>query len=215
MRYTNVVIADRHPVVLQGLSKLLGAQRDFRIIASCGSWTACIEAIRVLVPDIAIVDISMFGITGQEMLARAKLASLSTRLVFFAASLEDDNLAMLAAAGVGGLIPKDADPEALVQALRRIANGERLLPSFGADRSTQQSNRSVQDALAALTGRELQIMRLVTQGLSNKAIGRRLKLSDGTIKVHLHNIFGKLGLSNRTELAALALSQDQRAGLLP
>jgi two-component system, NarL family, nitrate/nitrite response regulator NarL len=210
-----VVIADRHPVVLQGLSKLLEAQRDFRIVASCGSWPACIEAIRIFLPDIAIVDISMFGITALEMLARAKLASLATRLVFFAASLEDDNLAMLAAAGASGLIPKDTDPEGLVQALRRIANGERLLPPPGDARSTQQSNPSVEDVLAALTDRERQIIRLVTEGLSNKEIGRRLLITDGTIKVHLHNIFGKLGVSNRTELAALALLQDQRQVFLP
>ena len=210
MRYTKVVIADRHPVVLQGLSKLLGAQRDFRIVASCGSWTACIEAIRIFLPDIAIVDISMFGIAGLEMLARAKVANLATRLVFFTASLEDDNLAMLAAAGASGLIPKDADPAVLVQALRRIANGERLLPPLGAAQFTQRSNRSVEDVLAALTDRERQIMRLVTEGLANKEIGRRLNITDGTIKVHLHNIFGKLGVSNRTELAALALLQDQR-----
>jgi two-component system, NarL family, nitrate/nitrite response regulator NarL len=210
MRYTNAVIADRHPVVLQGLSKLLGAQRDFRIVASCGNWPACIEAIRIFLPDIAIVDLSMFGTTGLEMIACVKLASPATRLVLFATSFEDDNLAMLAAAGASGLIPKDADPDALVQALRRIANGERLLPPLGAARSTEQSNLSVEDVLAALTDRERQIIRLVTEGLSNKEIGRRLNITDGTIKVHLHNIFGKLGVSNRTELAALALSQDQK-----
>ncbi len=207
MRYTNVVIADRHPVVLQGLSKLLATQRDFRIVASCGSWTACIEAIRIFLPDIAIVDISMFGIAGLEMLARAKLANLATRLVFFAGSLEDDNLSMLATAGASGLIPKDADPETLVEALRRIANGERLLLPLGIARPVQQSTATVENVLAALTDRERQIMRLVTEGLSNKEIGRRLNITDGTIKVHLHNIFGKLGVSNRTELATLALLQ--------
>ena len=212
MRYTKVVIADRHPVVLQGLSKLLGAQRDFKIVASCGSWAACIEAIRIFLPDIAIVDIAMFGVAGREMLARA---SLATRLVFFAASPEDENLAMLAAAGASGLIPKDADPETLVQALRRIANGERLLPPLGTVRPTHQSTPSVEDVLAALTERERQIIRLVIEGLSNKEIGRRLNISDGTIKVHLHNMFGKLGVSNRTELATLALLQDQRQVFLP
>lgn len=200
MRYTKLVIADRYPVVLQGLSKLLGAQRDFRIVASCGSWTACIEAIRILLPDIAIVDVSLFGIVGLEILARAKPANLATCLVFFGGPLEDDTLALLAAAGASGFIPKDSEPETLVRDLRRIANGERLLPAPGVARSTQ----------LALTDRERQIICLVSEGLSNKEIGRRLDITDGTIKVHLHNIFGKLGVSNRTELAALALLQDQR-----
>jgi two-component system, NarL family, nitrate/nitrite response regulator NarL len=208
MRYTKVVIADRHPVVLHGLSKLLGSQCDFRIVATCANWTACIEAIRFFLPDIAIVDISMFDVTGLEMLAN--LSNPATRLVFFGASLGDHNLATLAAAGASGLIPKDADPGALVQALRAIANGERFVPPHDILRAAQQSNPSAENVLAALTDRERQIIRLVTEGLSNKGIGLRLNVTEGTIKVHLHNIFAKLGVTNRTELAALALLQNQR-----
>src|SRR6266567_7592317 len=128
MRCIRLVIADRHPVVLQGLTSILGAQNGFKIVACCGDGPSCIGAIRSLVPDIAILDISMPGLTGLEILAIANSESLSTRLVFFTASLEDRELVISAEAGAYGVILKDVAPEILVQSLRQVADGQRLLP---------------------------------------------------------------------------------------
>ena len=210
MRCTSVVIADRHPVVLQGMMKALGAEGGFEVVASCSDGTSCIEAIRNLVPDVAILDISMPGLTGLEILTIANSESLSTRLVFFTASIEDRELVMSAAAGAYGIIPKDVEIEILVQSLRQVADGQRLLPLPSAQAvSREQGNIAVTDnALTVLTERERQIMRLVSEGLSNKEIGRRLNISDGTIKQHLHHIYQKLEVSNRTVLAALAIAQN-------
>ena len=209
MRCTSVVIADRHPVVLQGLMKVLRAEGGFEIVASCGDGTSCIDAIRNLGPEIAILDISMPGLTGLEILTIANSESLSTRLVFFTASIEDRELVMSATAGAYGIIPKDVEVEILVQSLRQVADGQRLLPLPSAQAvSREQGNIAVTDnALTVLTDRERQIMRLVSEGLSNKEIGRRLNIADGTIKQHLHHIYQKLEISNRTVLAALAISQ--------
>src|SRR6266852_1420577 len=214
MRCISVVIADHHPVVLQGLTNILGAASGFKIVASCSDGTNCIQAIRSLAPDIAIIDISMPGLTGLEILAIANNESLSTRLVFFTASVEDRELVILAAAGAYGVILKDVAPEILVQSLRQVADGQRLLPLPPSDQTVPREQRNVANAenvLSVLTDRERQIMRLVSEGLSNKEIGRRLNIVDGTIKVHLHNIFQKLEISNRTVLAALAISQNERA----
>jgi two-component system nitrate/nitrite response regulator NarL len=211
MRYTSVVIADRHPVVLQGLTNILGAENSFRVVASCSDGTDCIEAIRRLVPDIAILDISMPGLTGLQILAIANSESLPTRLVFFTASIADRELVMLAAAGAYGVIPKDATPEILLQSLQQVADGKRLLPLPSADQalSREQGNIAIaENVLTVLTDRERQIMALVSEGLSNKEIGRRLNIADGTIKVHLHHIYQKLEISNRTVLAALAISHN-------
>ena len=209
MRCTSVVIADRHPVVLQGLMKVLRAEGGFEIVASCGDGTSCIDAIRNLGPEIAILDISMPGLTGLEILTIANSESLSTRLVFFTASIEDRELVMSATAGAYGIIPKDVEVEILVQSLRQVADGQRLLPVPSAQAvSREQRNIAVTDnALTVVTDRERQIMRLVSEGLSNKEIGRRLNIADGTIKQHLHHIYQKLEISNRTVLAALAISQ--------
>jgi two-component system, NarL family, nitrate/nitrite response regulator NarL len=217
MRSISVVIADRHPVVLQGLTKLLGPQSGFNVVARCSDGTNCIEAIRNLVPDIAILDISMPGLTGLEILALANSENLSTRLVFFTASVDDHELVVSAAAGAYGVLLKDVAPEILLQSLRQIADGHRLLPLLSPDQvlPREQNNIAItenENVLAVLTDRERQIMRLVSEGLSNKEIGRRLNITDGTIKVHLHNIYQKLAISNRTVLAALAISHDDRAG---
>ena len=154
----------------------------------------------------------MPGLTGLEILAIANSESLSTRLVFFTASIEDRELVMSAAAGAYGIIPKDVELEILVRSLRQVADGQRLLPLPSSDQtvSREQRNIAVSDiALTVLTEREQQIMRLVSEGLSNKEIGRRLNVSDGTIKQHLHHIYQKLEISNRTVLAALAISQKK------
>ena len=198
MSCTNVVIADRHPVVLQGLMKVLEAEDGFEVVACCSDGTSCIEAIRNLVPDIAILDMSLPGLTGLEILTIANSEGLSTRLVFFTASIE----------GAYGLIPKDVGLEILVRSLRQVADGQRLLPLPSSDQTAVLDN-----ALAVLTDREQQIMRLVSEGLSNKEIGRRLNISDGTIKQHLHHIYQKLEISNRTVLAALAITQNSRTSV--
>jgi two-component system, NarL family, nitrate/nitrite response regulator NarL len=218
MRCTSVVIADRHPVVLQGLTNVLGAESGFEVVARCSDGTSCIEAIRSLVPDIAILDISMPGLSGLEILSMANSESLSTRLVFFTASVEDRELVISAAAGAYGVILKDVALEILVQSLRQVADGQRLLPLPPADQTVPREKRKIaiaENVLSVLTDRERQIMRLVSEGLSNKEIGRRLNIVDGTIKVHLHHIFQKLEISNRTVLAALAILQNDSAGVPP
>jgi len=210
MRRITVVIADRHPVVLQGLSHVLGAHSDFKIVASCNGGPGCVEAIRNLAPDIAILDGSMPGVTGPEILSIVSAENPSTRFVFFTSSEVERELVMSAAADDYSFISKDVAPEILVQSLRQIARGRRLLPLPLREQSTITEN-----ALAVLTDRERQIMRLVSEGLSNKEIGRQLNITDGTIKVHLHHIFQKLEISNRTVLAAMAISQDDGTGLVP
>ena len=216
MRCTSVVIADRHPVVLQGLTNVLRAESGFKVVACCSDGTDCIEAIRSFVPDIAILDISLPGLTGLEILAIANSESLSTRLVFFTASVEDHELVISAAAGAYGVILKDVALEILVQSLRQVADGQRLLPLPPSDQTVLREQRNVaENVLSVLTYRERQIMRLVSEGLSNKEIGRRLSIVDGTIKVHLHNIFQKLEISNRTVLAALAISHNDSVGVPP
>jgi len=213
MRCTSVVIADRYPVVLLGLSAVLAAHRDFNIVASCSDGTSCIEALRNLAPNIAILDVSMPGVTGLEILSIVNSENLSTRLVFLTASDEDSDLVMSAAADGYSVIPKDVAPEVLVQSLRQIAEGQRLLPLLSSEQAISRGQSAITgNALTTLTDRERQIMRLVSEGLSNKEIGRRLNIADGTIKVHLHHIFQKLEISNRTVLAALAISQNDRAG---
>src|SRR5689334_17080115 len=109
MRRTRVIIADRHPVVLQGLSRVLGAQHDFKVVAHCGDGASCLSAIRLLVPDIAIIDALMPGVAA---LVEFSSEHAATRVVFFSPSVEDRDLQTLAAAGAHAVIPTDIDPDA-------------------------------------------------------------------------------------------------------
>jgi RNA polymerase sigma factor (sigma-70 family) len=205
MRCINVLIADRCPVIVEGLKNILGVQHNFKLVACCSDGISCIEAIRSLKPDIAILDVSMPGLTGLEILSIVNSGGFSTRLVLFTASVEGSELVKSAAAGFYGVIPKDAPLEFLVKSLRRVADG--LFPLPSSDQVSREQSAGTENALTVLTDREHQIMCLASEGLSNKEIGRRLNISDGTIKVHLHHIYEKLQISNRTALAALAISQ--------
>jgi two-component system nitrate/nitrite response regulator NarL len=209
MDYIRIVIAHPHPVIVRGLSSVLEAQREFKIVARCADVGSCIEAIRLFRPHITIAGISMPGIGGLEILAFANSESPSTRVVLVATAVEERDLQMLAGAGADAVLPQDVDLEILVQVLRQVAGGQRPRSS---DRGAfEEQHATVERGVPALTDRERQIMRLVSEGLSNKEIGRRLNLTDGTIKVHLHHIFEKLEVTNRTALAAFAMSQDDRS----
>ncbi len=106
MRRSSVVIADRHPVVLQGLTNLLGPESDFNIVARCSDGVACIEVVRKLVPDIAIIDVSLPGVSGPEILSIVNSEKLSTHVVFFSVSVDDADgpRAPDYEAGVGGIV---------------------------------------------------------------------------------------------------------------
>jgi RNA polymerase sigma factor (sigma-70 family) len=162
----------------------------------------------------------MSGLTGLEILTIASSERISTRLVFFTASVQDRELVMAAAAGAYGVLLKDAALDIVVQSLRQVADGQRLLPlpapGHAVPREQEQTNIAIsENVLTVLTDRERQIMALVSEGLSNKEIGRRLNIADGTIKVHLHHIYQKLEISNRTVLAAFAISHNDSSIALP
>jgi two-component system nitrate/nitrite response regulator NarL len=209
MSRTSVVVADRHPLLLRGLSAVLGAEGDFDIVATCSDATSCIEAIQTLAPDIALLDPTMPELLALKNSFGANAGS-RTRLVLFIPA-EDRDLVLSDGFDGCSVILKEVSAEALVQSLRQIASGVRIVPPSSADQIAPAAQAASSDnALTVLTDRERQIIRLVSEGLSNKEIGRRLNIADGTIKVHLHHIFQKLEISNRTALAALAFSQSDR-----
>ncbi|MCK1716834.1 LuxR C-terminal-related transcriptional regulator [Bradyrhizobium sp. 141] len=208
-RRIRLLIVDRQPIVLQGLKSVLGAQQDFDVVASCSDGTGCLEAIRNLTPDVTLVADNLPDLTVSEILAIAKAENLSTRLVLFTESEADHDLTAAIAAGASSVISKHASSDTMLRLLRlmtkRSVSPEQsdLLPAGeGAD-----GGGKVETMLELLTHRERQIVRLVSEGMSNKEIARQLNVSPGTVKVHLYNIFQKLEITNRTVLATLALLQ--------
>ncbi|WP_051383164.1 response regulator transcription factor [Bradyrhizobium sp. WSM3983] len=208
-RCIRIVIADRQPIVLQGLISIFATQHDFEIVASCSDGTSFLAAVRNFAPDVALLSDSLPRLTVSEILAVAKTENLATRLVFFTDYENDNDLASAIAAGVCGAISRSENPGAVLGSLRmmaeRVASPEQLPDQSPIGKESDSAK--LEKLLGLLTQREREIVRLVSGGLSNKQIARQLNLSPGTVKVHLRNIFQKLAVNNRTVLATIALLQ--------
>ena len=200
-----MVVADGCPVFLCGLISVLRSEHDFDVVARCRNGAESLQAIRDLSPDIALLDSSMPTASGVNVLASAISEGSQTRIVLLAAPAELQSI-FTVASGAYGIVPRDVLPEILIRDLRQVAAGQRL--SIRASRSGEAhtTTDTSEKALAVLTSRERQIVKLVSAGLPNKEVGRQLNLTAGTIKVHLHNIFSKLTINNRTALTALVVS---------
>ncbi|TWI73358.1 RNA polymerase sigma factor (sigma-70 family), partial [Bradyrhizobium huanghuaihaiense] len=203
-----LVIADRQPIVLQGLKSVFAAQQDFDVVASSSDGTSCLEAIRKLAPDVALVADTLPDLTVSKIIAIAKAEKLSTRLVFFTESDTYDELTAAIAAGTCSAISKYASPATMLRSLRLMTkSGVSLEQSDLSPTGKEVDGGKIEKMLELLTHRERQIVRLVSEGMSNKEIARQLDVSHGTVKVHLYNIFQKLEITNRTVLATIALLQ--------
>src|SRR3954466_1861772 len=204
-----LLLVDPQPIVLQGLRSVLGTQPDFDVVAASSDRTSCLQAIRKLTPDVALLADKVPDLTVSEILAIVKAEKLSTRLVFFAESDTDHDLTSAIAAGACSAISKYASPATMLRSLRLMTkSGVALAKSdLSAAGKEADGDGKVEKMLELLTQRERQIARLVAEGLSNKEIARQLNVSDGTVKVHLYNIFQKLEITNRTVLATIALLQ--------
>ncbi|MCD9112405.1 response regulator transcription factor [Bradyrhizobium japonicum] len=204
MRRVRLVIADRRPIVLQGFASLLGAQPDFEVVACCLDGASCLAAIRSLTPDVVLLEDGFTDVTASDILAVADDEGLSSRLVFFTATVACGDLARALATGACGAISMNAKPEALLQSLRleksgsdlaRVGNEANGIASFG------------NNVLGVLTVNERTIMDLVAEGLSDSEIARMLGVSLEIVRIHIDHAREKLRINSRTELAALALSR--------
>ena len=201
----SVVVAARHPVALCGLMRMLRTESDFNVVASARDGATCVEAIRNLSPNLALLDVSLPVKSGLQVLSAIRLERLCTQVIFLSASSDASDTVKPITTGAYGVIPKETAPHLVVRFLREFASGLRRLPiSKPRTRHEHGPRGTLEYPSTALTERERQIMHLICEGLSNKEVGRRLNLSEGTIKVHLHHIYQKLAIHNRSALAALA-----------
>ena len=205
----SVLVADDHPVVLRGLESLIATDPLFQVVQTCSDGSSALEAIGELQPALAVLDINMPEMTGLEVLARVAADRSPTKVILLTASVGDRQILRAIADGVYGLILKDAAAGTLLDCLHAVGRGDRWLPSDLVDPALQREgarNTTARGMAGTLTKREREIALHVAEGLSNKDIARRINVSDGTVKIHLHNIYQKLGVNNRTSLAALAIA---------
>jgi DNA-binding NarL/FixJ family response regulator len=205
-----LVLADDHPVVLQGLQRLFETQADFAVEACCGSGEAAIESVRRVRPDILVLDLRMPRPNGLDVLRAVAAEKLPCRTVLLTAAIADDDVVEAVRLGVDAIIMKESAPDALIECIRRVARGEHAIePEFVATAFARSLRRHTvaRELAATLTPRELELVKMVAQGLRNRAIAERLAISEGTVKIHLHNVYEKLGVNGRLELMVWA--QDQ------
>ena len=203
-----IVLADDHPVVLSGLQALIQSEQDFKIVETFSEGVSALEAIRRLAPEIAVLDVRMPGLTGTEVLLALKAECSTTRVVLLTASATDEQILAALDVGVAGLLIKETAADQLLECLRAVSEGRTWLSSELVDAvKARRGQRDDEVARweAILTSRERQLVELVAEGLPNKLIARELGVADGTVKIHLYNVYRKLGVENRTTLAALAI----------
>lgn len=202
-----LVLADDHPLILNGLTSLFKFEPDFEVLASCTDGNAALEAIRRERPDVAVLDIRMPGLTGIEVARRVNAEKLGARLVLLTAALEDDDMLDAVMLGIQGVVLKEMAPQFLVQCIRKVYTGEQWLER----RSTKQAlekllkrEAGAREMATLLTQREIELVRMVAGGLRNKEIAGKLCISEGTVKVHLHNIYQKVNVDGRVALLRFA-----------
>jgi two-component system nitrate/nitrite response regulator NarL len=213
IRSVSIVVADDHPVVLGGLIALLKQDKTFKLAATCANGKEAIDAIHTFKPDLALLDVNMPGLNGLEVLKTLIAENLPTRVCFLAASLSDKEIVAAAAGGAFGIILKESAPDTLLTCLHAIVAGEKWLPAELVNEAVerlQEHHAEIARVSEVLSPREIEIMLRVAEGLSNKEVGRQLNISEGTVKMHLHSIYQKIHVTNRTSLANFAIAYRDR-----
>jgi DNA-binding NarL/FixJ family response regulator len=204
------VLADDHPIVLDGLENLFRLESDFRVVARCINGEECLEAVRRFQPDILVLDIRMPGKDGLAVLRELHRERLPTKVVLLAAALEEDEVLEALRLGVRGMVLKELAPQMVVQCVRKVHAGEQWLEKQAVGRALDTLLRreaGEREAASILTPREIEMVGMVARGLRNKEMSDRLAISEGTVKIHLHNIYRKLKVENRVELILYAQSK--------
>ncbi|UFS68937.1 response regulator transcription factor [Geomonas sp. RF6] len=208
-----IVLADDHPLLLNGLSNLFRMEEDLEVVACCSNGVEAMDAIREHRPDVAVLDIRMPKLNGLDAARQILEEKLCPRVVLLTAALEEEQTLEALRIGVHGLLLKEMTPHLVVQCIRKVYAGEQwvehasVMQALG--RMLQREN-APPEACANLTPRELDIVRLVSRGLRNKEIAEKFCLSEGTVKVHLHNIYEKVKVNGRVAL----LRHAQERGLV-
>jgi DNA-binding NarL/FixJ family response regulator len=204
-----LVLADDHPVVLLGLQQLLECERDIQVVASVTNGEKALQAVRQFQPDILVLDLRMPGKNGLEVLREMRREAMTAKTVVLTA-LEGDDVLDAISLGAAGVVLKDMAAALLVQCVREVHAGGKWLERGVAGRAVgrfvnrEAGARKIADIL---TPREIQVARMVADGLPSKTVASRLAINEGTAKLHLHHVYEKLKLDGRMALVRYMRSE--------
>jgi DNA-binding NarL/FixJ family response regulator len=213
-----VLIVDDHSIFRQGLTALLGAEKQLRVVGQASNGYEAIQRVGELAPDIILMDVQMPGCNGVEATHSIRENGFSGSILMLTVSDGEDDLFAAIKAGANGYLLKNAEPEELTDAITHVAKGEAIISPVMATKLlgefksvTGKKTQRMDQPETLLSEREKEILRLVANGASNKDIGSSLFITENTVKCHMRNIMGKLHLKNRYEAIAYAV----RTGLAP
>ena len=204
-----ILVADDHAIFRDGLRKLLEVADDVQIIGEASNGVECVKMLTKLKPDILLLDLRMPEKDGLGVLEEVNFDSLPTRVIVLTAAEDDRDVVRAMRLGARGVVLKQSASDLLLKSIRKVADGEIWLDNrmtaevIDAFKKSSESGQRREKPL--LSDREKEIVQLVAQGFRNREIGEKLFISEQTVKNHLHNIFDKLGVSDRLELALYAI----------
>jgi DNA-binding NarL/FixJ family response regulator len=204
-----LILVDDHPIVLAGLQQLLDVDPHFKVVATARTTTEAWDAISRHDPDIVVLDLKLSDEVGLSLLRRLTPGARPAVVVLTAA--EEEHLLLEAVRlGARGLVLKATAPRVIEECLRVVHGGGTWLNVEGVDLAARVARRqAVETELAdSLTARELEVVRLASEGLDNQQIAERLSIGVGTVKIHLHHVYDKLGVQGRPELQRFLLEKQ-------
>jgi NarL family two-component system response regulator LiaR len=204
-----VLIADDHAVVRRGLQALIDSEPGMEVVGEAENGVEALLKVRALEPDVILMDLVMPRKDGLEAIVEIKDECPDARILVLTSFAEDDKVFPAIKSGALGYLLKDSSPRDLLQAIRDVYDGESSLHPTIARKLIQEMSQpsDLPPSAEPLTEREVEVIRLVAQGLSNEEIGERLFIVRRTVRTHVSNILGKLHLANRTQAALYALRE--------
>jgi len=196
----SVIIADDHPIVLAGLTQLFRQEAGIRVVSTCVNGLEALDAVRAQRPDVLVLDLNMPKLDGLTVLHRLAAERSPVSAVVLTAGVESSDVERARAAGARGIVLKEAPPRQVIDCVRRVHGGENWVEFLGPRVPAAKRAPEAPMAGLGLTPREIELTELVASGLRNRDIAERLGISEGTAKLHLYNVYKKLGVANRVEL---------------
>lgn len=204
----HILVADDHPVVLDGLVAILSTQPDFEVIGTASNGLEVVSQTEALHPDVLLIDLEMPQMDGVQALETLRARNIAVRVIVFTAFDTDERILGAVQAGAEGYLLKGAPREELFEAIRVVnAGGSLLQPIVMTKLMRHISQREDAKSVETLSPREHEVLQLMARGLQNKEIAAELVISERTVKFHVSSILGKLGAGNRTEAVTMALQQ--------
>ncbi|EXF92905.1 transcriptional regulator [Pseudomonas fluorescens HK44] len=207
-----ILLVDDHPMMRHGIRQMLELEDDFKIVGEAGNGEEALSLIEPLQPDLVLLDNNMPQMNGIETLRRLRAMHYTGKVLLFTVSDAEDDIRDALRLDADGYLLKDMEPELLIQYIRDALNGA-LVVSPGLTQVMAQALRApARQAVVELTERERQVLKIIASGFSNKVIGHKLGITEGTVKVHVKNLLHKLGLRSRVEAAVWAMEHLRNAG---